>query len=129
MYTKNGCGESSSFVIQFLDFLFVVSMCLLIDGVTSNPLLDLEGPSPKVQYVREDGSVIPEDELQELSPVNLLAAAVGMVRRDGSSEPASTASAVDSDPGNMFSPLSWLHDADIFIYNFELERGVGFCMC
>jgi hypothetical protein len=56
--------------------------------------------------VREDGSVIPEDELQELNPVNLLATAVNMVNRDGSSEPARSASAVDSDPGNMFHPFS-----------------------
>jgi hypothetical protein len=78
-------------------------MCLVIDDVTSNSLLDLEGPSPKVQYVREDGSVIPEDELQELSPVNLLAAAVNMVHRDGSGDPAGSASTVDNDPGNIQS--------------------------
>jgi hypothetical protein len=66
--------------------------------------MDLEGPSPKVQYVREDGSVIPEDELQELSPVSLLAAAVNMVDRDGASKPSGSLSAVVQDPGDMFSP-------------------------
>jgi hypothetical protein len=81
--------------------LFTVSKCLLTDDVTSDSLLDLEGPSPKVQYVREDGSVIPEDELQELSPVNLLAAAVNMVDKGGSSEPSSSVNAVEHDAGNQ----------------------------
>ncbi|XP_021940264.1 zinc finger protein 813-like isoform X2 [Zootermopsis nevadensis] len=77
-----------------------------LDDVTSNPLLDLEGPSPKVQYVREDGSIIPEDELQELSPVNLLASAVNMVHRDGPSGPTRSASAVDSDPAPALLELA-----------------------
>jgi hypothetical protein len=67
----------------------------------------MEGTSPKVQYVREDGSVIPEDELQELSPVNLLAAAVSMVDRGGSSEPSSSVNAVEHDAGNVFRPSSY----------------------
>jgi hypothetical protein len=54
-----------------------------------------------VQYVREDGSIIPEDELQEVSPVNLLAAAVNMVDRDESDEAASSENPVDHDPGNV----------------------------
>lgn len=98
-------GSHIVFIVPFFDFLSVVNICLLIDDVTSNPLLDLEGPSPKVQYVREDGSIIPEDELQELSPVNLLASAVNMVHRDGPSGPTRSASAVDSDPGKMLSLL------------------------
>jgi len=65
----------------------------------------MEEPSPKVQYVREDGSVIPEDELQELSPVNLLAAAVNVVDRDEPDEPAGSANSVDHDPGNRLNLL------------------------
>jgi hypothetical protein len=57
--------------------------------------------------VREDGSVIPEDELQELSPVNLLATAVSMVDRGGSSEPSGSVNAAEHDAGNVFSPSSY----------------------
>jgi hypothetical protein len=71
----------------------------------SDSLLGLEGRSPKVQYVREDGSVIPEDELQELSPVNLLAAAVNVVDRDESDEPTDSVNPVDHDPGNRLNLL------------------------
>jgi hypothetical protein len=98
---REGLESYPVFIIPYLDFLLKMNICLLTDDVTSDPLLDLEGPSPKVQYVREDGSVIPEDELQELSPVNLLAAAVNMVHRDESSEPANSESAMDHDPGNV----------------------------
>ncbi|XP_069703977.1 uncharacterized protein [Periplaneta americana] len=67
--------------------------------VTPESLLELEGPAgPRVQYVREDGTVIPESELQELSPVNLLAAAVNMVHRDEPRESSSSAPALDHDP-------------------------------
>ncbi|KAG8225077.1 hypothetical protein J437_LFUL000056 [Ladona fulva] len=46
---------------------------------------DAEDSTPRVQYVREDGTVIPEEELQGLghSAVNLLAAAVNMVQSQG----------------------------------------------
>ncbi|PNF39054.1 hypothetical protein B7P43_G04856 [Cryptotermes secundus] len=77
-----------------------------LDDVTSDSLLDLEGPSPKVQYVREDGSVIPEDELQELSPVNLLAAAVNMVDRGGANETSSSTNAVEHDPAPALLELA-----------------------
>ena len=67
------------------------------------PLLESEGSAPIVQYVREDGSVIPEDELQELSPVNLLAAAVNMVHRDGSNENENSENSLDHDPGEFIT--------------------------
>jgi hypothetical protein len=35
----------------------------------------------RVTYVREDGSIIPEEELAEMNPVNLLAAAVNMAQQ------------------------------------------------
>jgi len=90
--------------IQFSKYCWVI-ICLLTDGVVSDSLLDLEEPSPKVQYVREDGSVIPEDELQELSPVNLLAAAVNVVDRDEPDEPTGSGNSVDHDPGNRLNLL------------------------
>jgi hypothetical protein len=93
----------------------------------SSSLLDLEGPSPKVQYVREDGSVIPEDELQELSPVNLLAAAVNMVDRDESDEPTDSVTPVDHDPGNRLNLLifniAFVSVLNCLVGNCGLESG------
>ncbi|PSN53060.1 hypothetical protein C0J52_03973 [Blattella germanica] len=53
-------------------------------------------PTPKQEHI--DGTIIPEDELQELSPVNLLAAAVNMVHRDGSKEAENSEVSLDHDP-------------------------------
>ncbi|XP_066995404.1 uncharacterized protein [Anabrus simplex] len=56
---------------------------------------ELTPPSPKVQYVREDGSVIPEEEVDELGSVNLLAATA----LDVAQKPIETSTEVSPEQG------------------------------
>ncbi|XP_071454990.1 uncharacterized protein [Hetaerina americana] len=75
------------------------SILAVADGEDSQTQAENEevDNTPRVQYVREDGTLIPEEELQGLghSAVNLLAAAVNMVQSQGNSTTTSQQELLD----------------------------------
>ncbi|XP_046388306.1 zinc finger protein 628-like [Ischnura elegans] len=75
------------------------SILAVAEGEDSQTQVESEevDSTPRVQYVREDGTLIPEEELQGLGPsaVNLLAAAVNMVHSQGNTASTSQQELLD----------------------------------
>jgi hypothetical protein len=71
--------------------VYTLSDTLLIHGrlkmnyslccISAEENMDDEIASQGITYIREDGSIIPEEELAEMNPVNLLAAAVNLAQQ------------------------------------------------